>query len=289
MSIAPIGWTNDDLPELGGHIPFEQCIDEMAAAGFSGSEIGNKYPKDPAVLRPALEQRGLQISSAWFSALFSEEGRSEETVHGFSEHMHFLKAVGAKVVNVCECGLGVQLTSEYVFDRPEYSDQQWLRVADGLNRIGEMSRDNGMVVAYHYHMGTMIQSAEETDRLMEMTDPDLVHLLADTGHAYFAGGDPLAIVRKYGSRIRNVHLKDIRQPVLDEVHAKRLSFLDSVKVGVFTVPGDGCIDYDPILQALADVNYQGWFVVEAEQDPDKANPLEYAKKARAFIREHAGI
>jgi len=152
-----------------------------------------------------------------------------------------------------------------------------------------MARENGMVIAYHYHMGTMVQNADETDRLMQMTDPDLVHLLVDTGHAHYAGDDPLTIIQKYGSRIRNVHLKDIRQPILDEVHAKKMSFLDSVKAGVFTIPGDGVIPFDPIFQALADAHYQGWFVVEAEQEPDKANPLEYAKKARTFIREHTGI
>ncbi|MBC8259702.1 MAG: myo-inosose-2 dehydratase [SAR324 cluster bacterium] len=289
LSIAPIAWTNDDLPELGGHISFEQCIDEMAAAGFSGSEIGNKYPRNPDVLKPALEKRGLQISSAWFSTYFSEEGRTEDTVSQFIQQMNFLKAMGAKIINICECGHSVQGTPKHVFDRPSYTDQQWLQVAEGLNRIGEMARENGMLIAYHYHMGTIVQTAAETDRLMEMTDSDLVHLLVDTGHAFYAGDDPLKTVQKYGPRIRNVHLKDIRQTVLDEVEAKKMNFLDSVKAGVFTVPGDGVIDFDPIFEALVTAKYQGWFVVEAEQDPEKANPLEYAKKARTFIREHAGI
>jgi len=289
LAIAPIAWTNDDLPELGGHISFEQCIDEMADAGFTGSEIGNKYPRDPDVLKPALEQRGLQISSAWFSTFFSEEGRSSETVDKYVEHMNFLKAMGARVVNVCECGHCVQMGSGHVFDRPEYSDKQWQQVAQGLNLIGEIALENDMINAYHYHMGTMVQNLEETDRLMELTDPGLVHLLLDTGHAHYAGDDPLSIVQKYGPRIKNVHLKDIRQEILDMVHSRKMSFLDSVKAGVFTVPGDGCIDFSPIFKALAEKGYQGWFVVEAEQDPDKANPQEYAKMARNFIRENAGI
>ena len=138
-------------------------------------------------------------------------------------------------------------------------------------------------------MGTMVQNLEETDRLMELTDSALVHLLVDTGHAHYAGDDPLSIVQKYGPRIRNVHLKDIRQEIIDMVHSGKMSFLDSVKAGVFTVPGDGCIDFSPIFKALAEAGYQGWFVVEAEQDPDKANPLEYAKMARNFIRENTGI
>lgn len=289
LAIAPIAWTNDDLPELGGHISFEQCIDEMAAAGFTGSEMGKKYPIDPDVLKPALEQRGLQISSAWFSTFFSEEGRAGETVNKYLEHMNFLKVMGARVVNVCECGHCVQMGSRHVFDRPEYSDEQWQLVAQGLNLIGEIAIENDMINAYHYHMGTMVQNLEETDRLMELTDPGLVHLLVDTGHAHYAGDDPLSIVRKYGPRIRNVHLKDIRQEILDMVHSVKMSFLDSVKAGVFTVPGDGCIDFSPIFKALAEKGYQGWFVVEAEQDPDKANPQEYAKMARNFIRENAGI
>ena len=289
LAIAPIAWTNDDLPELGGHISFEQCIDEMAAAGFTGSEIGNKYPMDPEVLKPALEQRGLQISSAWFSTFFSEEGRGSETVQKYTEHMNFLKLMGARVVNVCECGHCVQMGPGYVFDRPEYSDEQWRQLVQGLNLIGEIALENDMINAYHYHMGTMVQDLEETDRLMELTDPGLVYLLLDTGHAHYAGDDPLSIVQKYGTRIRNVHLKDIRQEILDMVHSGKMSFLDSVKAGVFTVPGDGCIDFTPIFKTLAEKDYQGWFVVEAEQDPDKANPQEYAKIARNFIRENTGI
>ncbi len=289
LSIAPIAWTNDDLPELGGHISFEQCIEEMSEAGFTGSEIGNKYPRDPEVLKPALEKRGLEISSAWFSTFFSENGRSEETIDKYVEQMRFLKAMGARVVNICECGHCVQMGTGYVFDRPEYSNDQWQNVAEGLNMIGEIARDNEMINAYHYHMGTMVQNLEEIDRIMELTDSALVYLLVDTGHAHYAGDDPLSIVRKYGPRIRNVHLKDIRQEILDIVHSEKMSFLDSVKAGVFTVPGDGCIDFLPIFKALADAGYGGWFVVEAEQDPDKANPLEYAKIARNFIRENTGI
>ena len=289
LAIAPIAWTNDDLPELGGHISFEQCIKEMAAAGFTGSEIGNKFPRDPDVLKQALEQKGLQISSAWFSTFFSEDGRNGETLDKYVEHMNFLKDMGARVVNVCECGHCVQMGSGHVFDRPEYSDEQWQQVAEGLNMIGEIARENEIINAYHYHMGTMVQNFEETDRLMELTDPALLYLVVDTGHAHYAGDDPLSIVRKYGQRIRNVHLKDIRQDILDMVHSGKMSFLDSVKAGVFTVPGDGCIDFFPIFKALAEAGYQGWFVVEAEQDPGKANPLKFAKIARNFIRENTGI
>ena len=289
LSISPIAWTNDDLPELGGHISFEQCIDEMASAGFIGSEIGTKYPKDEKVLKSALDERGLEISSAWLSTFFSEDGRTDETISSFVKHMNFLKALGAKIINICECGHCVQMSPNFVFDRPKYSDNQWLKVSEGLNHVGQIAQENEMFIAYHYHMGTMVQNKEDTDRLMEMTNPKFVHLLLDTGHAYYAGEDPLEIVLKYGSRIKNVHLKDVRENVLNKVKKNKMSFLDSVKAGVFTVPGDGCIDFDPIFKVLSEINYQGWFVVEAEQDPKKANPLEYAKKARTFIQEHTGI
>jgi inosose dehydratase len=289
LGIAPINWTNDDLPELGGHIPFDQCIAEMAQAGFGGTEVGNKYPKDPAVLKPALDQHGLQVASAWFSTFFSESGLTRETVEGFIAHMNFLKACGADRVNVCECGSCVQGGPKHVFDRPAYSDAQWSRVAEGLNVLGRIARENGMFMAYHYHMGTMVQTAAETDRLMAMTDPEAVFLLMDSGHAYYAGDDPVALTKKYAPRIKHVHLKDIRQDVLDRVHAEKMNFLDSVKAGAFTVPGDGCIDFDPIFAELARSGYAGWMVVEAEQDPDRANPLEYAQIARKYIREHAGV
>ncbi len=289
LGIAPINWTNDDLPELGGHIPFEQCLDEMAQAGFTGTEVGNKYPKDAAVLRSALEPRGLRVASAWFSTLFTEEGKTQSTLEGYLQHMNFLKACGADRVNVCECGSCVQGGPKHVFERPSYSDTQWERTAEGLNLLGRITRENGMWMSYHYHMGTMVQTAAETERLMEMTDPEAVFLLLDTGHAHYAGDDPLALAQKYVHRIKHVHLKDIRADVLEQVHARKMNFLDSVKAGVFTVPGDGCIDFRPIFQVLAEHKYEGWMVVEAEQDPDKANPLAYATKARDYLREHAGV
>ena len=245
----------------------------MAEAGFSGSEIGNKYPQNPAILKPALGKRGLQISSAWFSSFFSEEGREDETVQVFVEKMNFLKAMGAKVVNVCECGHCVQSSPKYVFGRPRFSDQQWNATAAGLNQIGKLARGNGMFIAYHHHMGTMVQSAEEIDRFMEMTNPEWVHLLIDTGHAFYAGEDALAIANKYASRIKNVHLKDIRQKILDDVHQYKMSFLNSVKAGVFTVPGDGVINFDPVFQTLSEANYQGRFEKPEDQERGAAGYL----------------
>lgn len=288
LGIAPIGWTNDDLPELGGHIPFEQCISEMAQAGFKGSEVGNKYPKDTKVLKGALKPYGLQIASAWLSVYFTEEGREEETLKSFDAHAKFLKEMGAKVIVICECGHCIQGKKLPVLgkDKPIFTEEQWKMLFTGLEKIGKKAKDMGMKIVYHHHMGTGVQSRAEIDKLMANTDPSLVYLLSDTGHITFAGDSALSLVRDYVKRIRHVHLKDIRPNILKEVKEKGLSFLDAVKAGVFTVPGDGCIDYKPIFKCLSDNNYEGWFIVEAEQDPDKANPLEYAKKAYKYITEN---
>lgn len=290
LAIAPIGWTNDDLPELGGEIPFEQCVSEMALAGFTGSEVGNKYPRDTAVLKRALEMRGLQICNAWFSTFLTTKPYAE-VERDFVEHCTFLKTMGATVVGVAEQGNSIQGRQDLpVFDaKPVNSEEQWAKLTDGLNKLGAKAREMGMVLTYHHHMGTGVQTAEEIDRLMEETDSELVGLLYDTGHLVFSGEDEIAVLKKWLPRIRHVHLKDVRKQKLEEATASKWSFLKSVKEGVFTVPGDGCIDFEPIFTIIKESGYEGWWVVEAEQDPALANPLEYALKARAYIREKAGI
>lgn len=290
IGIAPINWTNDDLPELGGDIPFEQCIKEMAEAGYTGCEVGNKYPRDPAVLSASLDPHGLQISSAWFSSYFTEPGRQEETINNFIEFKNFLSAMGASVVNVCECGYAIQHTELSVMqNRPYYSNKQWQALFDGLERCGELARKDGMNIAYHPHLGTGVQSYEEIDTVMQNTDKELVPLLVDTGHLISVDLDPVEIIRKYKNRIKNVHLKDLRYDVLEEAKKGHISFLEAVKEGIFTVPGDGFIDFQRVFSELSDINYEGWMIVEAEQDPAKAHPLTYAKKGREFIRQLIGI
>jgi len=285
LGIAPIGWTNDDMPELGGHIPFEQCISEMAKAGFRGSEVGNKYPRDTAVLKKALQPLGLEIASAWLSVFFTEDGREAETLKAFDAHAKFLNEMGAKVIVICECGHCIQGKPVPILGgaKPVFTEKQWTMLSSGLEKIGKKANCLGMKIVYHHHMGTGVESRKEIDTLMARTDPSLVYLLFDTGHITFTGGDALSLLKDYIGRIKHVHLKDIRPNVLKEVREKKMSFLDAVRAGVFTVPGDGCIDYKPIVRCLADNKYEGWFVVEAEQDPDKANPFEYAKKAYRYI------
>jgi inosose dehydratase len=290
LGIAPIAWTNDDMPDLGGENTFEQCVSEMALAGFTGSEVGNKYPKDPEVLKKALDLRGITICNAWFSAFLTTKPL-QETVDAFIKHRDFLHAMGAGVIGVAEQGHSIQgMIDVPVFDKkPVFTEEEWKKLAEGLNHLGRLAAEKGMIVAYHHHMGTGVQTMEEIDKLMEMTDPNLVYLLFDTGHLTFSGVNPEDVLRKYVNRIKHVHLKDIRKEVLERVSSEHMSFLQAVREGVFTVPGDGMIDFDVLFKILEENSYSGWFVVEAEQDPAKANPLEYAIKARRFIAERTGL
>ncbi|MFC3884584.1 myo-inosose-2 dehydratase [Bacillus songklensis] len=290
LGIAPIAWTNDDLPELGGENTFEQCISEMALAGFAGSEVGNKYPRDTAVLKKALSLRNLEIASAWFSSFLTTKPL-EETVEAFIQHRDFLHEMGAKVIVVSEQGRSIQgLMDVPLFrEKPVFTQEEWNRLAEGLNHLGKLAEEKGMRIVYHHHMGTGVQTTEEIEKLMEMTDPKLVSLLFDTGHLVFSGEDPLYILKKYLPRIKHVHLKDVRQEIVDRVKENDLSFLQAVKEGAFTVPGDGVIKFDEIFTIISNSDYEGWFVVEAEQDPALANPFEYAVKARRYIREKGGL
>jgi inosose dehydratase len=289
LAIAPIGWTNDDMPELGGENTFEQCVSEMALAGFTGSEVGSKYPQDPAVLNRALSLRGLTICNAWFSSFLTTKPL-QETLDAFAKQLDFLYAVGARVIGAAEQGHSIQGQRKPVFAaKPVFTDAEWKRLGDGLNEMGKLAVKKGMTLTYHHHMGTGVQTAEEIDRLMSVTEPGLVSLLFDTGHLTFTGIDPAAVLKKHLKRIRHVHLKDVRRAVLDRVQPEGWSFLRAVREGVYTVPGDGCIAFAPLFDILQASGYTGWMVVEAEQDPAKANPLEYALKARRYIRETTGL
>lgn len=290
LGIAPIAWTNDDLPDLGKENTFEQCISEMALAGYSGSEIGNKYPTDEAVLKKALELRGLEICNCWFSAFLISKPY-EETEKPFLEKVDFLKAMGAKVIGVSEQSYSIQGMQDVpVFEKKHVmNEEEWERLCTGLNRLGKAAKERGIALTFHHHMGTVVQSGAETERMLANTDPAYVSLLFDSGHFAYCGEDPAELVKKYAGRIKHVHLKDIRREVVDRVKAEHLSFLEGVRQGAFTVPGDGCIDFDSIFKVLAENGYQGYMLVEAEQDPAKANPFEYALKARRYIKEHTGL
>ncbi len=290
IGICPIGWTNDDMPDLGKENTFEQAVSEMALAGFKGTEIGNKYPKYVKVLKKALEMRNLQIASAWFSSFLTTKPY-EETEKEFIAHRDFLHAMGSKVIVVSEQGHSIQGQMETpIFDgKYHFNEEEWNLLANGLNKLGQLAADKGMKIVYHHHMGTGVQTTEEIDKLMSVTDENLVYLLFDTGHLVYSGENPVEILKKYVHRIKHVHLKDIRPEIVSKVKNEKLSFLKGVRAGAFTVPGDGSIDFEPIFKILAENNYEGWLMIEAEQDPSIANPLEYAIKGRQYIKEKASI
>ena len=290
LGIAPIAWTNDDMPDLGKENTFEQCVSEMALAGFQGCEIGNKYPSDPKILKEALDLRGLQICNRWFSSFILTKPWQEVEID-FRKNCEFLKAMGAKRIGASEQSYSIQGQIDTPVFEKKYvmNDEEWKKFADGLNKLGKIAQEYGITLVYHHHMGTVVQTAEEVDKMMELTDPSLLYLLFDSGHLAYCGQDYMAVLKKYAKRIKHVHLKDIRPEIVKKVKDEHKSFLQGVRMGAFTVPGDGCIDFKPIFDVLNEAGYEGWMLVEAEQDPAIANPFKYAKKARAYIKEKAGI
>lgn len=289
LGIAPIAWTNDDMPDLGAENTFRQCVSEMALAGFSGCEVGNKYPKDVKELKKQLDMRGLSIANQWFSSFILTQPM-EKVERDFAAQCEFLHAMGAKIIGASEQSYSIQGTDIPVFEgKYVMNAKEWEKLAAGLNKLGKIAQSYGISLTYHHHMGTVVQTAEETDRLMEMTDPGLFSLLYDTGHLAYCGEDVTEVLRKHVGRVKHVHLKDIRPEVVNKVRAERLSFLQGVRAGTFTVPGDGAIDFAPVFDILDRAGYKGWMIVEAEQDPAAADPLEYALKARKYIAEKAGI
>jgi inosose dehydratase len=290
FGITPTGWTNDDFPALGYDITFEQCVSEIALAGFEGCSIGHKFPRAPDELLAALRLRGLRVSEPWVSTYFTVEGMRERTVAEFRRQLAFLEAVGGTDVGVAELGHAVhQRPIALLPNQPRFDDRQWDAMLAGLNELGAMAAAEGARLCYHPHMGTGVQTQEEAERLLAGTDPGAVHLLLDTGHLTWAGGDPVALVRSHGERVAHVHLKDLREEVIGRVRRGNLSFEEALRAGVFTVPGDGTLDFRAILRALAGRGYQGWLVVEAEQDPARAHPLTYARRAREHLREVTGL
>ena len=291
LGIAPIGWCNDDMPELGAENTFQQIVSEMALAGFTGCEIGNKFPSDPQALKKALDLRGMRVASRWFSSFLLTQPYAQVEAE-FSAQLDFLAAVGANRINVSEQSYSIQgqMDVPVLRDRKYVMNEgEWTRLCEGLDRLGALAVSRGFRLCYHHHMGTVVQTAAETEYLMEHTTPGRVWLCYDTGHFTFAGEDPMAVLKKYADRVGHVHLKDMRLPVVKQTRDEGWSFLQAVRNGAFTVPGDGGVQFDEVFRVLAASGYQGWLLVEAEQDPAKADPLEYAMKARTFIHEKTGL
>ncbi len=286
LGIAPIAWSNDDMPELGGETSLEQCLNEASKAGFTGIEFGGKFPKNSNELLPKLKKEKLELCSGWYGAQLLKNTPKEE----FSLMQDQLKLfkdcnspcmVFAEITNSIQADPNTPLSK-----RPKLSKGDWDKLISRINEISKMMIDENMPLAYHHHMGTVIETENETKRLMENT-LDTVKLLVDTGHMLFAQGNSINLVKDFSEKLIHVHCKDIRKEVLKKSLKNDSTFRQAFLDGAFTVPGDGCIDYKPFLKSLKDINYSGWLVVEAEQDPAKANPLEYAKIGYNYLSKTA--
>jgi inosose dehydratase len=286
IGINPITWSNDDLIELGGDTPLEICLSETAAAGYAGTELGNKFPRVSSELRPILQSHGLALISGWYSGELLRRSVAEEKV-AIEDHLTLLADLGCPVMVFAEvtgCIHGEQGTP--LSKRPVMDAGDWAGYGERLTEMAKFIAGRGVRMAFHHHMGTVIQAEADVNRLMEVTG-DEVGLLLDTGHLIYAGGDPIAVAERYAPRINHVHCKDMRADVLKKVLAEDWSFLDAVIEGAFTVPGDGFIDYPAVFEHLHKVGYSGWLVVEAEQDPVKAHPLTYARMGFDYLKKTA--
>ena len=297
IGVTPTLWWNDDFINIDIGIPFEQAISEMALAGYVGCSLGHKYPSDPATLRAALDLRGMRISEPWVSTYFTINEMKAQTIKKVRQQLAFIEVMEtdndsrrADLV-VAEFGRAVNpLPLALIPNCPVFDDREWGLLVEGLHEIGKIAREEGRRLCYHPHLGTGVMRADAVERLMNSTDPELVHLLVDTGHLAAVYVDPLEITRKFASRVRHMHLKDVRADAVRKMHEEGLSFEEGIQAGIFTVPGDGSIKSFPeIFEVLAEANFDGWLIIEAEQNPAKATPLKYAKMGRAYLREHLGF
>ncbi len=276
LAINPLTWTNDDMPELGAETPLETCLAEAKQAGFAGVELGNKFPREAATLGPILARHGLALASGWYGSRLLERDVDAE-MEAAAPHLALLSAMGCTACVFAEVSGAVHgARTTPLSHRPVLSDADWAVLAPRMTEMARRMAARGLRLAYHHHLGTVVETAQEIDRLMASTGPEFT-LLLDTGHLTAAGGDPVAMARRHAGRIAHVHCKDVRRDVLARAKAADLPFLEAVLEGMFTVPGDGMVDFAAVLGALAEGRYQGWLVVEAEQDPAKAHPLTYAR------------
>ncbi len=275
IGINPINWSNDDVPELGGDTPLEVCLSETKQAGYSGTELGGKFPRQSAELKPIMQRYGLDVISGWYDGRCDEKSVEAE-MEAITPHLQLLKDMGSKHVVYADTSRGRHgAIWGPISQRPALEASEWPTYGRKLTQLAERMAEFGVRMAFHHHMGTIIESDADVGLMMQHTG-EAVGLLYDTGHSSFSGGDPLQLIKTHVKRVVHVHCKDPRKDILKKARDQDMSFMDAVLAGIFTVPGDGSIDYVPILRVLADAGYSGWLVVEAEQDPKKANPLKYA-------------
>lgn len=277
IGINPITWTNDDLPELGGDTPLETCLSETALAGYRGTELGGKFPRRSDELGPILAAHKLELVSGWYDGRILDR-TVEDEFDAILPHLTLLRDLGAKHVVYADTSRGRHdAIHAPISQRPRLADDEWRAYGAKITALAERFREFGVGMAFHHHMGTIVESDAEIDRFMAATG-EAVGLLFDTGHCLFSGGDPYSLLARHIDRIVHFHCKDVRPAVLDKARREDMSFVAAVMEGIFTVPGDGAVDFLALLKPLAARGYEGWLVVEAEQDPAKAHPLTYAAK-----------
>jgi inosose dehydratase len=286
LGVHPINWVGEDVKEHGDQTTYEQILDDIQALGLTGTEMGRKFPTEPGLLQQELARRNIQLVSQWKSVLLSDPAYRESELEAFREHAKFLREMGSGVISTCEVGGSLHFDPRRSPNEREVlrlDDAGWNSLAEGLNAAGRIAKEYGLKLTYHHHGGTVVESPEEIDRLMASTDPDAVYLLYDTGHALYGGSDPLSLLRKHYDRIAYVHLKDVRVSKLEQAKAADADFVTCIRNGVFTVPGDGDIDFRPIVGELFDRKYEGWALLEGEQDPAEHPAREYAAKAMTYL------
>jgi len=284
IGINPISWSNDDLPSLGGETPLEVALTEGAAIGYRGFELGNKFPREPGALREVLSRHGLALVSGWYSGKLARRGAGEE-IAAVGPHLDLLAQGGAKVMVYGEVADSIQGAPQPLYQRPRFFHaDQWRDYGERLTALARHTLAHGVRLAYHHHMGAYCETPEDVDHLMANVGEE-VGLLFDSGHMTFAGGDATSMLAKYADRVCHVHCKDVRPDVIRMARNRNWSFLESVINGAFTVPGDGAVDFAPLIDILRDHGYRGWLVVEAEQDPVVAPAYEYADKGYRHLAE----
>jgi inosose dehydratase len=286
FGVSPIAWINDDMPELGGDTPLESVLADARDLGFTGIELGGKFPKEPAALRALLARYELELVGGWYSASLLDRS-AEAEIEALQPHLSLLKAMGcgvfiqAETSNAIHGAMGVPLGRT-----PRLAEADWPVFGHRLTQVADYIAGQGLRFAYHHHLGTVVERPEDVDAFLCHTG-DSVGLTVDTGHAALGGLDPVGLIRRAPERVAHVHCKDVRRPVFEELGAKGGSFLEGVLAGMFTVPGDGGLDYGAVMRALADIGYAGWIIVEAEQDPAIADPRAYGEVGIRTLRTEA--
>ena len=292
IGIGPNAWRSDEDPDIGKDCSFEQAMSEIALAGYKGCEVNCLFPDDAILAKDKLDLRGLQVASGWFGSYLATKPY-EKNEKEFRQTLEYFKILGSDGINVCEQSYSLQKNTDIAIfsEKPKLQAEEWERMVVGLRKFGKLANEYGMLMTFHHHIGTVVCTPEEIDRLLNDVNSELLSLCFDDAHFTFYNIDPVEMAKKYAPRTGHIHLKNIRKSILERVKDEKMHFIDAIHNGTFTIPGDGDTEYEPILQVFSDVGYKGWIIIEADQDPAIApkEPLYYAIEARKYLREMMGL